>query len=99
VDADFANNSQFRGIIAHGTLSLNLIWEAIELTFGAPTIGCHMVDIRFKAPVRENDLVEAGGERQDNGEFKVWVRNQHGDVVIEGTARINEQELLDSRSP
>jgi 3-hydroxybutyryl-CoA dehydratase len=91
VDPAFAAKSPMGGIIAHGTLSLNLIWQAIELTFGPNLPGCHILDIRFKAPVRENDIVEARGEQIEGGEYKVWVQNQDGLAVIEGIARIGFQ--------
>jgi len=80
------------GIIAHGTLSLNLIWQALEQTLGKP-VGCqYATDIRFRVPVRENDIVEAGGERIAPDTFAVWVRNQAGVTVIDGVATICTQE-------
>lgn len=92
VDPEFARQSPMGGIIAHGTLSLNLIWQALEQTLGRPD-GCYYVtDIRFRVPVREDDVVEAGGERISPDAFAVWVRNQDGVVVIEGVATIRAQE-------
>jgi len=89
VDPEFAASTPLGGIIAHGTLSLNLLLEAIERTFGRPTDSAHELDIRFRAPVREGDLVEAGGAQRADGDFDVWVRNQHGEAVIEGIATID----------
>lgn len=88
LDPEFAARTPMGGIIAHGTLSLNLIFQAIERTFGAP-VDHHAIDVRFKAPVRENDEVEAGGQLHEDGHYIVWVKNQDGVVVIEGTATIH----------
>lgn len=86
VDPDYAAASPMRGIIAHGTLSLNMIWHAIERTFGKDGAGCVITDVRFRAPVRENDTLDAGGDVLESGRVNVWVRNQNGDNVIEGVA-------------
>lgn len=92
VDPEFAAKSPLGGVIAHGTLSLNLIWQTIEQTFGTPAGSLHLTEVKFRLPVRENDIVEAGGERVDAGIFSIWVRNQHGVTVIEGTASFNVGE-------
>lgn len=86
-DPAFAATTPMGGVIAHGTLSLNLLLESIERTFGAPS-GVHELSVRFKAPVREGDIVEAGGQPGADGCYDVWVRNHHGVTVIEGTARL-----------
>lgn len=88
VDPEFAAKSAMGGIIAHGTLSLNLIWQSIEETFGKPVGKRYLSDIRFRAPVRENDVVEAGGVKLAEDIYSVWVKNQEGASVIEGTATI-----------
>ncbi len=89
IDPDFAAQTPMGSIIAHGTLSLNLILLSIEKTFGAPTHNNHSIDVRFKAPVRENDIVEATGILQTDGKYAISIKNQDGVVVIEGTASIN----------
>jgi acyl dehydratase len=86
-DADYAVKAGFAGVIAHGTIALNLIWRSLELSLGE-TAGPITVDIRFKAPVNEHDWVEAGGERVSDSTYSVWVQNQRGERVIEGIARI-----------
>ncbi len=88
-DPIFAAATSLGGVIAHGTLSLNLLLESIERTFGATVAGQHEVSIRFKAPVREGDTVEAGGQVATDGTYDVWIRNQDGISVIEGTARLS----------
>ncbi|MEE2692724.1 MAG: MaoC family dehydratase [Pseudomonadota bacterium] len=88
VDPEYAAASPMGGVIAHGTLSLNLIWHSLELTFGSQGADCIITEVRFKTPVRENDALEAGGEIDDSGEIRIWVRNQHALNVIEGSARL-----------
>lgn len=91
VDPEFARQSPMGGIIAHGTMSLNLIWQALEQTFGGPDGRYYITEIRFRVPVREDDVVEAGGERISSDAFQVWVRNQDGVTVIDGVATIHAQ--------
>ena len=90
LDAEFAAKTPMKGVIAHGTMSMNLIWQAITGTFGMDAAGGAELDIRFIRPVRLGDVVTAGGEAssEGGGRFKVWVRNQAGEPVIEGTATI-----------
>jgi 3-hydroxybutyryl-CoA dehydratase len=88
-DPAFAAATPLGGIIAHGTLSVTLLLESIELTFGTSRPLDYVLDVRFKRPVRIGDQVEAGGERQPDGSFTLWVRNQHGEAVIEGSARFD----------
>ncbi|MFP5461371.1 MAG: MaoC family dehydratase [Gammaproteobacteria bacterium] len=90
VDPVFAATTPMGGVIAHGTMSLNLLWQAIARTFGAELAANSAIDVRFARPVRVGDLVEAGGTESATrpGEFEVWVRNQDGVAVIEGTATL-----------
>lgn len=90
VDPVFAATTPMGGVIAHGTMSLNLIWQAISKTFGAELAARSAIDVRFARPVRVGDAVEAGGAESTpgSGEFEVWVRNQDGVAVIEGSAHV-----------
>ncbi|MGV6806465.1 MAG: MaoC family dehydratase [bacterium] len=90
LDPEYAAASPMKGIIAHGTISLNLIWQSLEQTFGNQPVDHAMSDVRFKAPVRENDVLEAGGEILADGAIEVWVRNQDGVKVIEGHAKFGQ---------
>ena len=85
VDPEFAARSEMWGVIAHGTLSLNLIWQSLAATVGVQELQHLDLQVRFKAPVRIGDRVAAGGRRTDTG-YEVYVRNQHGTNVIEGSA-------------
>lgn len=90
LDTEFAAKTPMNGVIAHGTMSMNLIWQAITGSFGMDAAKGAELDIRFIRPVRLGDVVTAGGEALSDGDgrFKVWVRNQAGEAVIEGTATI-----------
>lgn len=90
VDAEFAAKTAMGGVIAHGTLSLNLIWQSLAATFGAQALRGAQVEVKFAKPVRDGDTVEAGGSRslEREGRYDVWVRNQDGVNVIEGTAEL-----------
>lgn len=86
LDAEFAAKTEMRGIIAHGTLSLNLLWRSVAETFGAAACDGAEMDIRFVKPVRVDDVVTASG-RQDPetaGRYLVQVANQAGEPVITG---------------
>lgn len=87
VDPEFAAASPMKGIIAHGMLSLNLIWQVLRNAAGEiqPPV---VLDVRFRKPVRENDVVTAGGRRAEDGGYDVWARNEQGETVIDGTARL-----------
>lgn len=87
VDPEFAAATPMRGIIAHGMLSLNLIWQSLRATYGARAHEGARLDVRFTRPVRENDTVSASGKLRDGaaGVYDVAVENQHGEPVIAGT--------------
>ncbi len=87
-DPAFAATTEMGAVIAHGTMSANLIWQAARETFG-PDVGAGAeLDIKFLRPVRVGDRVTAGGEQADDGAWSVWVRNQNEETVIAGTLRL-----------
>lgn len=87
VDPEFAAQTEMGGVIAHGTMSLNLIWQALEKTLGAEALALLDLDVRFRRPVRPGDCIMAGGKLDDDNQtWSVWVENQHKEKVIEGTA-------------
>ena len=93
VDPAFAAKTPMGGVIAHGTLSMNLLWQSLAATFGAAALRGAALEIRFVKPVREGDTVEAGGRAAGDatGSFEVWVRNQNGENVIEGGATVRAE--------
>jgi 3-hydroxybutyryl-CoA dehydratase len=91
VDKAFAEKSPMGGIIAHGTMSVALIWQALKNTLGVEALDRVQLDIRFVQPVRIDDDVSGGGELRAGSVppvYDVWVRNAKGQDVIKGTATI-----------
>jgi acyl dehydratase len=80
------------GIIAHGTMSAALVWQALGLDVAAPgtlpdAFAGARLSIRFRRPVRLDDIVrgEACASGGDPGRYAVRVVRQDGETVIEGT--------------
>jgi 3-hydroxybutyryl-CoA dehydratase len=99
VDKAFAAKSPMGGIIAHGTMSVALIWQALRNTLGADALNRVHLEIRFVQPVRIDDDVTGGGELREGIRppvYDVWVRNGKGQDVIKGTATM---ERPTSRGP
>lgn len=91
VDKAFAAKSPMGGIIAHGTMSVALIWQALRNTLGADALNRVHLEIRFVQPVRIDDDVAGGGELREGIQppvYDVWVRNGKGQDVIKGTATV-----------
>ena len=87
LDPDFAARSPMGGVIAHGTLSLGLIWQALQMSLGTERMRGVTLDVRFMRPVREDDTVVAGGIlTDDRSGYDVRARTQDGTVVIGGIA-------------
>lgn len=95
VDKDFAAKSPMGGIIAHGTMSVALIWQALKNTLGVAALERVHLEIRFVQPVRIDDTVTGGGTLRESTPpvYDVWVRNGRGQDVIRGTARIKPKEM------
>lgn len=87
VDPEFAATTPMGGIIAHGMLSLALVWQALRATHGADAAEGARLDVRFVKPVREDDVVTASGRRRAEAgrSYDVTVANQKGEAVITGT--------------
>lgn len=93
LDADFAAKTPMGRPIAHGTLSLGLIWQCLGLNFPAEVLGTLALDVRFVKPVYIGDELTAGGELEPAapGQWKVWVRAQDGIDRIVGTAMTQQE--------
>lgn len=89
VDADFAAKTPMGRPIAHGTMSLCLLWQWLGKNFSVLELGALELDVRFIKPVYIGDVVTAGGEPDATapGLWKVWVRGQDGSDRIVGTAQ------------
>ncbi len=90
VDKAFADASPMGGIIAHGTMSVALIWQALKNSLGVQALGRVQLQIRFVRPVRIDDTVTGGGQLQSGSDnvYDVWVRNQKSEDLILGTATL-----------
>lgn len=89
LDPEFAAKTAMGGVIAHGTMSVGLIWQALEQTLGEEQLPRTQLDIRFIKPVRLGDRLVASGKLQesDSTTYEVWVRaEQDGEDRIVGTA-------------
>lgn len=96
VDKAFAAKSAMGGIIAHGTMSVALIWQALKNTLGIEALNRVHLEIRFVQPVRIDDDVTGGGELRDGTQppvYDVWVRNAKGQDVIKGTATVKFEKV------
>lgn len=90
VDAAFAATTPMGKPIAHGTLSMCLLWQWVEQNFGAQALADTDLQVRFIKPVYIGDVVTAGGRGSDEhpGQYDVWVRGQDGADRIVGTLQI-----------
>ncbi|MEP9355560.1 MaoC family dehydratase [Xanthobacter sp. KR7-65] len=86
LDPEFAAQTSFGRPIAHGTLGLNLVIEALERTFGTLPFDVR-VDVRFIAPVPVGTTIRAGGKLTDEatGTYEIFVETASGARVVEGT--------------
>jgi len=91
LDPEFAAKTPMGGVIAHGTMSICLLWQALFRSVGPDAFAALDLDIRFLKPVRGGELLVAGGApNQDNPEvFDVWVRADDGSDRVAGTVRMN----------
>lgn len=89
LDPEFAAGTSFGRPIAHGTLGLNLVIEALERTFGALPRDVR-VEVRFIAPVPVGTTIRAGGRLKDDatGTYEIFVETASGARAVEGTCTI-----------
>jgi phosphate acetyltransferase len=93
VDADYAKTDMFHGIIAHGMWSGALISAVLGTELPGPGTIFLNQSLKFEGPVGLGDTVTVRvevTEKQDKGRLILTCtcRNQHGDMVIEGQARV-----------
>lgn len=87
VDPVFAAKTPMGGVIAHGTMSLNLIWQTLAGSLPERAVLGGNLQIRFTKPVRVGRTVTASGAQSAEapGTYTVWAENDEGVRVIEGT--------------
>ena len=98
LDAQFAQTTQFGGIIAHGMLTLAFISEMMVASYGRAWLESGSLKVRFKGAAYVGDRVETWGQvtKQEQHETRqritcsVGVRNQDSQLeIISGTATIS----------
>ncbi|MBP2150570.1 acyl dehydratase [Xanthobacter flavus] len=89
LNAEFAAGTSFGRPIAHGTLGLNLVIEALERTFGAVPEDARL-EVRFIAPVPVGATIRAGGHLTDEatGSYEIFVETASGERAVAGTCTI-----------
>jgi len=92
LDAEFAARTPMGSVIAHGTMSIGLIWQSLAKSLTAEDFLKVKLDVRFVKPVRLKDSLVAGGRLQagDYPVYDVWVKGaDDGDERIVGTATLS----------
>lgn len=89
VDPEFAAKTPMGATIAHGTLSISLIWQFLVRRFGPDVLDQIDLDIRFLKPVFAGETLVAGGQASSDDPqlFDVWVKGEDGSVRIAGNVR------------
>ena len=74
--------------IAHGTMSLCLLWQCLQRNFGPEVFEDLQLELRFVKPIYVGDEIVAGGEAVSatQDDLKVWIRGADGSDRIVGTA-------------
>lgn len=90
IDPDFARGTPMGRCIAHGTLSIALLWQALFRTVRLEAGECVELDVCFIRPVFVGETIEAGGNLQDSDSrcYTVWIRGSDGLERVVGTARL-----------
>jgi 3-hydroxybutyryl-CoA dehydratase len=89
VDEAFARSTPLGGTIAHGMLVLASVSEMMGAAFGERWLSSGRLRVRFRAPARPGDTITASARPSgDGGAYAIEVRNQQGEVLINGTAEV-----------
>jgi acyl dehydratase len=98
-DEELASASRFGGIIVQGGVTSGLLNAIVAEDLPGPgTVFLH-VDWSFKAPGRPGDTITAEVEvltRRDDkpiGTLRTTITNQHGTVLLDGTAIVYREPL------
>lgn len=91
VDPEFAAKTPMGRPIAHGTLSLCLVWQCLQRNLGAQALADLDLQVRFIKPVYIGDVVTAGGQPSELApdQYDVWVRGQDGSDRIVGNVTLD----------
>ncbi len=85
LDADFAAATPFGKPIAHGTMALNLLVEAVARA----GFRIAELDIRFTAPTFVGQALTASARRREGAEYAVEVYADGETAVLTGTATLD----------
>ena len=94
LDPDYANDTRFHGVIAHGMWGGALISAVLGTQFPGPGTIYLQQDLHFTRPVRIGDTLQVKVIVQDKDPEKHHVTlqceilNQHGETVLKGMARV-----------
>ena len=93
LDPEFAAQTQFGGIIAHGMLTLAFVCEMLAASLGERWLSSGSLRARFKGAAYPGDSVETWGmkRREDGGlpGYNIGLRNSAtGDDLVTGTASV-----------
>lgn len=90
LDPAFAARTPMGGVIAHGTMSISLLYQALFRRLGEDALAALDLDIRFVKPVRVGETLTAGGtpNPQQPGVIDVWVRGDDGADRIAGSVSL-----------
>jgi len=86
-DPVFAATTPMQGVIAHGTLSICLLWESVQQSLPSRVFDDLTLDVRFVKPVRVGEVLTAGGERQADS-YAVWVLGPDGADRLNGRIHV-----------
>jgi acyl dehydratase len=87
LDADFARRAGFEQPIAHGTMALNLVIQAVDIGSGGALRIADM-DIRFTAPTRIGQTLATRVSRDGGARYAIEVVTDDGCVVLKGQATL-----------
>jgi len=100
LDEEFAKKTVFKGRIAHGMLIAGLISAALGKFPGV--VVYLWQNLSFLKPVRAGDRIEASAEvlekvsERSELRLKTTCRNQRGEMVVDGEAKVKIMELESS---
>ena len=86
LDPEFAARASMGSVIAHGTMSLNLVFLSLLEALGQDALVGAEIDIRFVKPVRLGETITSGGHLLEGTDatYEVWVRGPEGDQRLGG---------------
>ena len=97
INREFAETSVFKGIVAHGMMTLGFISDMLIAHFGLDWCNSGSLSVRFKLPARPGDVVRTYGrisrDQSNQTERKIdctvsLFNSMTNEELIAGTARL-----------